>query len=73
MKAIQLLKPFLFAALLTGSLLANDDAPVSPCEEKYDACIEKCDAKGKDTEKCYSKCDKKNEQCLEKEEENEDN
>ncbi len=67
---MQLLKPLLFATLLSSAVIANDEDSAGSCEMEYDICIEKCDANDNDSENCYEKCEIQNEKCnTDKEEE----
>ncbi len=71
MKTVQLLKALALGVLVSTALYANDEEPKSKCDLQYDACIEKCDDQYDGSEKCYKKCEKKNDKCLDQEEDDE--
>lgn len=48
--------------MLTGSLIAVEYAePILECDEKFDACAEKCGENSPDS--CYDKCEATSEKC----------
>lgn len=63
MKLTQLFKTVLIAMLLLSPLAAEETEEVSKCDAVYDACAEKCEKSGDNSDKCYDACDKAYEKC----------